>query len=83
MTATPRSRDTFLRIEKENGIATLWLDHQEEKMNVVSPDMMEALESVFVELETDDSIQGAVIISAKKDFIAGADIKSFAIEKKS
>ena len=82
MTATPRSRDTFLRIEKENGIATLWLDHQEEKMNVVSPDMMEALESVFVELETDDSIQGAVIISAKKDFIAGADIKSFAIEKK-
>ena len=62
MTATPRSRDTFLRIEKENGIATLWLDHQEEKMNVVSPDMMEALESVFVELETDDSIQGAVII---------------------
>ena len=82
MTATPRSRDTFLRIDKENGIATLWLDHQEEKMNVVSPDMMEALESVFVELETDDSIQGAVIISAKKDFIAGADIKSFAIDKK-
>ncbi len=75
-------REDVLRLEKNNGIATIWLDHKLEKMNVVSPDMMEVLDGVFNELKTDDSIKGAVIISAKKDFIAGADIKAFNIKKK-
>lgn len=75
-------REDVLRVEKKNGIATIWLDHQIEKMNVVSPDMMGVLDEVFHEIKTDNEIKGAVIISAKKDFIAGADIKAFAIEKK-
>lgn len=75
-------RQDVLRLEKNKGIATIWLDHQIEKMNVVSPDMMGVLDDVFQEIQTDDSIKGVVIISAKKDFIAGADIKAFAIEKK-
>ncbi|MCB9256599.1 MAG: enoyl-CoA hydratase/isomerase family protein [Chitinophagales bacterium] len=76
------TRKEVLRLEKENGIATIWLDHQIEKMNVVSPEMMGVLDEVFHEIKTDDAIKGVVIISAKKDFIAGADIKAFAIEKK-
>lgn len=75
-------REQVLRLEKNKGIATIWLDHQIEKMNVVSPDMMAVLDDVFEEITTDNDIKGVVIISAKKDFIAGADIKAFAIEKK-
>ncbi|MGB1247527.1 MAG: 3-hydroxyacyl-CoA dehydrogenase NAD-binding domain-containing protein [Chitinophagales bacterium] len=75
-------REDVLKLIVENGIATIWLDHKIEKMNVVSPDMMGILDAVFEELKTDDEIKGAVIISGKKDFIAGADIKAFSIEKK-
>lgn len=75
------TRDQVLRVEKSDGIATIWLDHQIEKMNVVSPDMMDILDEVFNEIKTDNAIKGAIIISAKKDFIAGADIKAFNIEK--
>ena len=75
-------REDVLRLEIEKGIATIWLDHQIEKMNVVSPQMMAVLDSVFDEIKTNDAIKGVVIISAKKDFIAGADIKAFDIKKK-
>jgi 3-hydroxyacyl-CoA dehydrogenase/enoyl-CoA hydratase/3-hydroxybutyryl-CoA epimerase len=75
-------REQVLRLEKNNGIATIWLDHQIEKMNVVSPEMMGVLDEVFEEIKTSDDIKGVIIMSAKKDFIAGADIKAFAIEKK-
>ncbi len=76
------TREQVLRLEKNNGIATIWLDHQIEKMNVVSPEMMGVLDEVFEEIKTSDDIKGVIIMSAKKDFIAGADIKAFAIEKK-
>lgn len=77
------TRENFLRIEKnQNGIATIWLDLKNEKMNVVSPDMMDVLGEVFNEIVTDNSIKGVVITSAKKDFMGGADIKSFNIKQK-
>ncbi len=75
-------RVEVLRLEVNNGIATIWLDHQIEKMNVVSPVMMGVLDEVFEEIKTNDAIKGVIITSAKKDFIAGADIKAFSIEKK-
>lgn len=75
-------REDVLRLEKNNEIATIWLDHKIEKMNIVSPEMMGILDEVFHEIKTSDDIKGVVIISAKKDFIAGADIKAFQIEKK-
>ena len=31
----------FLTIEKKDGIATLWLDNKKEKMNVVSPSVID------------------------------------------
>ena len=71
----------FLTIEIEDGIATVWLDHQFEKQNIVSPDVIEILGGMFDELENNPEVKAAVIISKKDDFIAGADIKSFAIEK--
>lgn len=71
----------FITIEKRAGTAILWLDHQKERMNIVSPDTMQNFRDVFEMIEEDDSVLSVVIISRKKDFIAGADIKAFAIEK--
>ena len=74
-------KEDFITIEKKDGVATLWLDSKRDKMNVVSPDVIEIMGAVFDEVETDDEIKAVVIISRKKDFIAGADIRSFSIEK--
>ncbi|RMG23058.1 MAG: hypothetical protein D6730_15250, partial [Bacteroidetes bacterium] len=73
--------EDFLTIEVQDGIATIWMDHQLEKMNVVSPDVIRIFGEVFDRIEQDPQVRAAVLISRKKDFIAGADIKSFAIEK--
>ena len=37
------TREQVLRLEIDNGIATIWLDHQIEKMNVVSPEILNQL----------------------------------------
>ncbi len=72
----------FLTIEKKDGIATLWLDNKKEKMNVVSPDVIKIFGEIFEQMENDSEVKAVIFISGKKDFMAGADIKSFAIEKK-
>ncbi|OWY22610.1 fatty acid oxidation complex subunit alpha FadJ [Sphingobacteriales bacterium UPWRP_1] len=74
-------RTNYLSIEKENGIATLWLDKKDDKQNIISPDLIGLFDEVFAELEADASVKAVVIISRKKDFIAGADIKAFKAEK--
>ena len=72
----------FIEIELKDGICTFWLDHQLESQNVVSPDIIDILDQVFLEFENNPEAKAGVIISRKSNFIAGADIKSFAIEKK-
>jgi len=72
----------FLIIEKKDGIATLWLDNKKEKMNVVSPSVIDIFGQIFEQMENDPEVKAVIFISGKKDFMAGADIKSFAIEKK-
>ena len=71
----------FFRLELKGGIATIWIDSQKEKMNIVSPTLIGDFEEVFNEVSNNNDIKGAILISAKKDFIAGADIKSFKGEK--
>ena len=73
-------KNDFVTVEKKDGIATMWLDVKHEKMNVISPTFMQILEEVFNDINSDESVEGVVIISGKKDFLAGADIKSFNIE---
>ena len=74
--------EDFVTLDINDGIATLWLDHKKESQNVVSPAVIEILETVFDTIENDNAIKAAILISCKSNFIAGADIKSFAIEKK-
>mgnify|MGYP000347482121 CR=1 FL=1 len=74
-------QEDFITIEIEDGIATFWMDHKFEKMNVVSPDVMDIFDKAFLKIEKDDAVKAAIIISRKKDFMGGADIKSFSIDK--
>ncbi len=74
-------QNDFFNIQIEDGIATIWLDFKKEKMNIVSPSLIGNFNEVFELLNNDSNIKGGIIISAKPDFIAGADIKSFNAEK--
>jgi fatty acid oxidation complex alpha subunit FadJ len=63
--------------KRDNGVAIVWLDQPNEKINKVSLDFVKQIDELFQQLETDSSIKAAVIASKKKDWIAGADIEMF------
>ncbi len=63
--------------KRDNGVAIVWLDQQNEKINKVSLEFVEGIDKIFQDLENDNSVKAAVIISKKKDWIAGADIEMF------
>ncbi len=64
-------------IEKRGEIAIVWLDQQDEKINKVSREFADEIDVLFQQLEADSEVKAAVIISKKKDWIAGADIEMF------
>nr|ART38748.1 G502 [uncultured bacterium] len=65
-----------LKIEKGNdGIATLILDNADESMNVVSDAFIADMEEATKQLKEDESVKGVIVTSAKKAFMAGADLK--------
>ncbi len=74
--------EDFIQTEQKDGITTFWLDHKLESQNIVSPEIIDILDQVFAAFEADPEAKAGIIISRKDNFIAGADIKSFAIEKK-
>ena len=75
-------RADFFRIEKDSdGIATIWMNNKRDGINIVSPDLINLMDGMFNEILGDDSIKAVIMISELKDFIAGADIKAFEIEK--
>jgi 3-hydroxyacyl-CoA dehydrogenase/enoyl-CoA hydratase/3-hydroxybutyryl-CoA epimerase len=66
---------SYAHIEKEGGVAVVWLDQPGEKVNKISLDLLDEFRAMLDLLETDAEVKGAVLISRKKDtFIAGADI---------
>ncbi|MBL4586913.1 MAG: enoyl-CoA hydratase/isomerase family protein [Flavobacteriales bacterium] len=75
-------KNKYVEIEKRNGIAIIWLDEQNSKINKIGPDMIDTFNPMMDELESDSEVKAAVLISRKKDFIAGADIEAFANVKK-
>ncbi len=64
-------------IEVQDGIAVVWLDQQGEPINKISVDLMAEFKAMMDEVEGNGEVKGAVLISKKKDFIAGADIEMF------
>jgi len=59
----------------QDGIALLSVDLPDKSMNVLTPELMQDLETVVERVANDDAVKGAVITSGKKAFVAGADIK--------
>lgn len=80
--ASSLNRDDFFRIEKKDGIATVWIHVKQEKVNVISPDLINFFDDVFTDLANDSSIKAGILMSDRPDFIAGADIKAFKAEQK-
>lgn len=75
-------KNKYVEIEKRDGIAIIWMDEENSKINKIGPDMIETFNPMMDELEKDPEVKAAVMISRKKDFIAGADIEAFANVKK-
>jgi enoyl-CoA hydratase len=67
-----------LRLEIGGPIATVTLDRPE-KLNAMTPEMLEGLESMLGTIEADESIRVVVITGAgERAFCAGADINAWA-----
>ncbi|MGB0839643.1 MAG: 3-hydroxyacyl-CoA dehydrogenase NAD-binding domain-containing protein [Chitinophagales bacterium] len=64
----------YFTVEKRDQIAIIWLDQTNSKVNKLSPDLIEACGAIIDDIEQDDTIGAAIMISKKKDFIAGADL---------
>lgn len=70
-------------VEKRNGVGIIWLDQPGEKINKISVEVIEEFDRIFAQYENDNDVKAFVLISKKKDFIAGADIEMFKrVEKK-
>jgi len=67
----------FLRVERKDAIATIWIDRQP-KMNTMTVAMRNEFPIIFGELETDNSVRVVVIRGAgAKAFSAGGDVAEF------
>lgn len=64
-------KNKYVEIEKRDGIAIIWMDEQDSKINKIGPDMIDTFNPMMDELEKDSEVRAAVMISRKKDFIAG------------
>ncbi len=68
----------YFTIEMHDDVAVVWLDQPDSPVNVLSLSMLDEFKSLLDEIENNQRISGAVLISRKPDcFIAGADIKEF------
>jgi 3-hydroxyacyl-CoA dehydrogenase/enoyl-CoA hydratase/3-hydroxybutyryl-CoA epimerase len=69
-----------LRLERDSlNLATLWLDVQGQRYNVLTPAVLSELDEAFSAVENQPGIAGLLIRSAKPTgFLAGADIHEFA-----
>ena len=64
---------SYLQKEIKNSVAVLTLDKPGEKVNTLDESMMVQFSEFLDELNTNDELRGAVLISGKKDnFIASA-----------
>ncbi|KAG8238401.1 hypothetical protein J437_LFUL017943 [Ladona fulva] len=64
------------KYEVKQGVAVIKLDSPGQKMNTLKKEVMDEMEQLINELESNPSVQAAVLMSGKPgSFIAGADIK--------
>lgn len=65
-----------LKIELgDDGVALLTLDNADEQVNLVSEAWIAEMNEAIASLTADAAVKGVVVASAKKGFMAGADLK--------
>lgn len=66
---------SFATISVENGIATVALDSNSDKINVLGPEPLAELDALADQIADDADIAGVILLSNKPGgFVAGADI---------
>ncbi len=73
-TAMVRATKVIELTVRGDGIAVLTIDDPREPVNTVTRELGEELAEIVARVENDGAIKGAVIASAKKDFVVGANI---------
>lgn len=58
-----------------DGVALLTLDNADESVNLVSEAWLDEMEQAIARLAADQAVSGVIVTSAKKSFMAGADLK--------
>lgn len=72
-----KTKKPFLSLKIEDHIGIIKMDKPNSEYNIISTDVVDEFNSVLDEIEKNNEIKAAVLISNKKDFMAGADIKGF------
>ncbi len=71
------TKQPFLSLQIEDSVGIIRMDKPDSEYNIISMDTVSEFNSVLNEIEKNDEIKAVVLISSKKDFMAGADIKTF------
>jgi 3-hydroxyacyl-CoA dehydrogenase len=66
----------LVRVTKTDGIAVVTIDNP--PVNALSPGVPSGIAKAIDQIQTDDSVQAAVLLGAGRTFVAGADIREFA-----
>ncbi|MGQ0511479.1 MAG: enoyl-CoA hydratase [Betaproteobacteria bacterium] len=74
MSAVPKTEGPVLLREDRNGVATLTLNRPQQ-MNLLTSEMLAALQSAFDAIAVDKSVRVVVITGTGKGFCAGHDLK--------
>jgi enoyl-CoA hydratase/carnithine racemase len=74
MSAIPKSDETVLLREDRDGICTLTMNRPAQ-MNLLTSDMLSALQQAFDEIGKDDRVRVVILAAAGKGFCAGHDLK--------
>lgn len=74
MSAVPKNEQPVLLREDRNGVATLTMNRPEQ-MNLLTSDMIAAMQAAFESIAQDASVRVVVIAGAGKGFCAGHDLK--------
>ena len=74
MSAVPKSDEPILLREDKDGIATLTMNRPQQ-MNLLTSEMLRALQEAFDAIEKDSSVRVVVLAAAGRGFCAGHDLK--------
>src|SRR5947207_11832499 len=66
----------YLLTELSEGIFTITINRPD-KLNALNQQVLQELDEVFDEIDSNDEIKGVIITGAGKAFVAGADISEF------